>query len=152
LEGAYFIKTGELLSLSEQQLVDCSKPENNGCNGGLMDNAFTYAESNPLEIETDYPYRAVDDQCTFKQEKGKVRVTAIKDVPANDLKEMKKALTIGPISVAIQADTRIFQTYASGVLNSPDCGTHIDHGVLAVGYGTSPEGLEYFLVKNSWGE
>ena len=117
-----------------------------------MDNAFTYAESNPLEIETDYPYRAVDDQCTFKQEKGKVRVSAIKDVPANDLKEMKKALTIGPISVAIQADTRIFQTYASGVLNSPECGTRIDHGVLAVGYGTSPEGLEYFLVKNSWGE
>ena len=105
-----------------------------------------------MEQENDYPYRALDEECAFKQEKGKVRTSAVKDVPANNLREMKKALTFGPISVAIQADSKIFQSYSSGVLNSPECGTNIDHGVLAVGYGTSPEGLEYFLVKNSWGE
>ena len=149
LEGAHFIAHKELLSLSEQQLVDCSKA-NNGCNGGLMDYAFTYAEDQLLEVEQDYPYRAVDDECNYDVAKGKVKASGVRDVAPNDPQQLKAALNLGPVSVAIQADSKIFQNYVDGVINTDECGTTIDHGVLAVGYGK--EGAqEYVLVKNSWG-
>ena len=115
-----------------------------------MDYAFTYAEKDSVETESDYPYRAVDDQCKYDASKGKVKVTAVRDVTPNDPQQLKAALNLGPVSVAIQADSKIFQSYAEGVINSPECGTNIDHGVLAVGYGKDGP-VEYVLVKNSWG-
>jgi cathepsin L len=91
LEGANFVVTKELVSLSEQQLVDCSK-DNNGCDGGLMDYAFKYTETNALETEDDYPYQGVDADCKFSQEKGKVKASGYRDVPRNEPEQLKAAL------------------------------------------------------------
>merc|ERR1711934_189418 len=148
VEGADFIKNGKLNSLSEQQLVDCSK-QNNGCNGGLMDYAFKYIESNPLETEAEYAYLARKSLfgCRTKSSATKPgTVSTYMDVTTNSPTQLKAALAKGPVSIAIEADQSVFQMYTGGILDSASCGTKLDHGVLAVGYG---EG--YFLVKNSWG-
>lgn len=160
LEGAYFVKYGSVVSFSEQQLVDCDKFRNggsdNGCNGGLMDNAFSWISKNGgLCTEDDYPYvsgttqQRGDCSTSCSSVKGS-QITKFVDVPSSDDKQMMLALSNQPVSVAIQADQRAFQLYSSGVLTG-DCGTGLDHGVLAVGYGTDPNG-DYYLVKNSWGE
>lgn len=152
MEGAWAISTGKLLSLSEQQLVDCSsglKYGNHGCNGGTMDGSFQYAIDTGLCGEEAYPYTAKDGascmSCTVE-----VKMSSCKDVPSNNQMALKEAVSIGPVSVAIEADSRVFQHYTGGVLTSSECGTSLDHGVLVVGYGEEA-GLEYWLVKNSWG-
>ena len=147
VEGADFIKTGTLNSISEQQLVDCST-QNNGCNGGLMDYAFQYIESHPLETEGEYPYTARDGTCHTHQTPGVGTVSSYQDIASRDT-QMKAAISKGPVAVAIEADQAVFQSYSSGVITS-GCGSSLDHGVLAVGYGTE-NGQEYYLVKNSWG-
>jgi C1A family cysteine protease len=150
VEGAMFLKTGKLQSYSEQQLVDCSTSFGNmGCNGGLMDYAFTYIEKNPLEQESDYPYKAVDGKCSYVSTKGVGQVKSYTDVPTNSPTQLKAAIAKAPVSVAIEADQTAFQMYTSGVITK-GCGQSLDHGVLAVGYGTL-NGQGYFLVKNSWG-
>jgi len=149
VEGAMFQKTGTLASYSEQQLVDCSGSFGNmGCNGGLMDSAFQYIEQNPLELESEYPYTAMDGSCKATG-KGTGLVADYFDVTPNSVAQLKAAIAKGPTSVAIEADQFSFQAYTSGVITK-GCGTNLDHGVLAVGYGTL-NGVDYFLVKNSWG-
>lgn len=156
MEGAKFVKTGELVALSEQNLLDCDH-EDLGCNGGLMDNAFKFDEkSGGLCSESDYPYKARQGKvcmtnCTDVP--GSIVKTFI-DVPPGDEKALVSALAMQPIAVAIQADQFVFQFYKSGVLTDDSCGKagNIDHGVLAVGYGTDLDTQSpYFLVKNSWG-
>jgi len=150
VEGAMFIKTGTLQSYSEQQLVDCSGSYGNyGCNGGLMDNAFRYIESHPLETEAEYGYHARQGSCSYVKSKGVGKVASYTDVPTNSVAQLKAAIAKQPVSVAIEADQYSFQGYRSGVITS-GCGQQLDHGVLAVGYGTL-NGTPYFLVKNSWG-
>lgn len=151
LEGAWEIASGKLVSLSEQQFVDCDKKDS-GCNGGLMDTAFKFAEQNALCTESSYPYKAKGgsckaSSCTTGIAKG--GVTGFKDVSANSEQAMMSALNQQPVSIAIEADKSVFQLYKSGVL-SGSCGSNLDHGVLAVGYGTDG-GKDYWLVKNSWG-
>eukprot|EP00928_Gymnodinium_smaydae_P067952 TRINITY_DN5097_c0_g2_i1.p1 TRINITY_DN5097_c0_g2~~TRINITY_DN5097_c0_g2_i1.p1 ORF type:complete len:368 (+),score=108.34 TRINITY_DN5097_c0_g2_i1:68-1105(+) len=151
LEGAWAISSGKLTSLSEQQFVDCDQ-EDSGCNGGLMDSAFQYAENNALCTEESYPYEAAQKKCkaqscTVGIPKG--GVTGFKDVHPDDEEAMKSALQQQPVSIAIEADKAVFQLYHSGVLTGI-CGDQLDHGVLAVGYGTE-DGQDYWLVKNSWG-
>merc|ERR1712167_552616 len=152
VEGADAIKTGTLKSFSEQQLVSCST-QSNGCNGGLMDYAFSYiAQGNPLELEASYPYTSGSGRvasCSYSKSRGVGTVSGHHDVSAGSKSQMKAALAQQPVSVAIEADQMAFQAYTSGVISS-GCGTRLDHGVLAVGYGTEG-GQEYFLVKNSWG-
>lgn len=152
IEGANAITNGNLESLSEQELVDCSKKYGNmGCRGGLMDNAFHYVIDNGLCTENDYPYTASDDTCVSTDCKSAVKISSCADVPANNELALKEAVSKQPVSVAIEADTRTFQLYSSGVLTSDACGTNLDHGVLVAGYGTE-NGTPYWLVKNSWGE
>jgi len=151
LEGAWEIATGKLVSLSEQQFVDCDKVDS-GCQGGLMDNGFRFAEENAICTEESYPYKArggscASSSCTVGLAKGSV--TGFKDVPSDDEQAMMSAIAQQPVSIAIEADKSVFQLYKSGVLSST-CGTNLDHGVLAVGYGTE-NGQDYWLVKNSWG-
>merc|ERR1712195_10941 len=152
VEGADAIKTGTLKSFSEQQLVACSM-QNNGCNGGLMDYAFAWiAQGNSLELEASYPYTAGRGQrgsCKTDKSKGVGTVSGHQDVTAGSASQMRAALALGPVSIAIEADQMAFQSYTSGVITS-GCGKQLDHGVLAVGYGNL-NGDDFILVKNSWG-
>ena len=151
MEGAWAISMGSLVSLSEQQLVDCSKKYGNmGCKGGIMDNAFKYAMDVPMCSEASYPYTAVGGTCQSTTCKTVASFDGCSDVPPNNQALLKQAVANGPVSIAIEADTRVFQSYSSGVITSSDCGTSLDHGVLIVGYGTE-NGIDYWLVKNSWG-
>tara|TARA_Y100000996_G_scaffold412408_1_gene398441 strand:- start:225 stop:1199 length:975 start_codon:yes stop_codon:yes gene_type:complete len=149
MEGAWSIANGELLSLSEQQLVDCSKSYgNHGCFGGLMDSAFEYAIDNGMCLECDYPYNAKGGDCEKCQ--VYVEITDCVDVTKNNQLHLKEAVSTGPVSIAIEADSKIFQLYKSGVITGSECGTDLDHGVLIVGYGEESN-TKYWLVKNSWG-
>jgi len=153
LEGQHFKKSGELVSLSEQNLVDCSgKFGNQGCNGGLMDQAFDYIKANKgVDTEASYPYKAVDQKCKFKAANVGATVTGYTDVTSGDESALTDAIaTVGPISVAIDASHDSFQLYSSGIYNEPDCSSsELDHGVTAVGYDTSADG-DFYIVKNSW--
>jgi len=149
MEGDWAIKTGKFISLSEQQLIDCSTLYgNNGCSGGLMESAFEYAIDKGMCSESESPYKSIGGQCSECNKEahfsGCVNVT-----PKNQL-HLKEAVANGPVSVAIEADTLVFQFYKSGVINDVKCGTNLDHGVLVVGYGTENHN-DYWIVKNSWG-
>lgn len=147
-EGAWALSGHPLVSLSEQQLVDCST-QNNGCNGGEMDLAFQYIEQNGLCSYQSYPYTA--EQGTCQQCIPVAKLTGFLDVPSGNESALFGQLQYGPVSVAIEADQQSFQFYSSGVFNGP-CGTNLDHGVTLVGYGTdNASNLDYWIVKNSWG-
>ncbi|XP_045184511.2 procathepsin L-like [Mercenaria mercenaria] len=155
LEGQNFKKTGKLVSLSEKNLMDCSKPEGNmGCEGGLMDQAFAYVIKNKgIDTEESYPYQPRNGKCHFKSEDIGATETSCMDIDVGSEDDLQAAVaTVGPISVAIDASHSSFQLYRSGVYNERRCSSKkLDHGVLAVGYGTE-ESKDYWLVKNSWGK
>ena len=150
LEGAWFLANKTLPNLSEQQLVDCSTAQGNeGCNGGLMDYAFQYVIDNKgLGSEASYPYVATGPN-TCKKVASVVKIRNFTDVPTNSEAALLAAVARQPVSVAVEADQDSFQFYSSGVMTKA-CGTALDHGVLAVGYGTLG-GQNFYKVKNSWG-
>jgi len=153
MEGAWFIARNKLVSLSEQQLVDCSTAEGDqGCFGGLMDNAFEYVIKNGgLDTEGNYPYDARDGTCNKSlANRHAIQISSYHDVPTDDETQLEAAVQQQPVSVAIEADQPAFQFYKSGIFNKA-CGTQLDHGVLAVGYGEE-NGQKYWIVKNSWGD
>lgn len=153
MEGNNQLTTGKLISLSEQELVDCdTSGEDQGCNGGLMDDAFKFIKQNKgLTTEANYPYQGTDGTCD-KNKAGNhaAKINGYEDVPANSESALQKAVANQPVSVAIDAGGSDFQFYSSGVFTG-ECGTELDHGVTAVGFGTDADGTKYWLVKNSWG-
>jgi len=158
MEGAYKNKKGTLPSLSEQNFVDCDNRSNGGsdlgCNGGLMDSAFSWAKKNGgICTEAAYPYTSGTTKkagtCSQSCKQSQYAPIGFTDVAVKSDSAMMSALNLGPVSVAIEADQSAFQLYKSGVFTGT-CATNLDHGVLAVGYGTE-SGKDYYLVKNSWG-
>jgi C1A family cysteine protease len=154
LEGRAQIATGKLQQFSEQQFVDCDKGFGDmGCQGGLMDQAFTYLmQSKGACTEESYSYAGrggvcQSDSCTIGLQAS--QVTGYQDVEGTEA-ALQEAVAAGPVSVAVEADT-VFQFYSSGIVKSNFCGANLDHGVLAVGYGTE-NGVKYWKVKNSWGQ
>jgi hypothetical protein len=150
VEGIVFIKHAHLTSLSEQELMDCSFSYGNlGCSGGLMDNAFKYVQANGLCTEAAYPYTAKDGTCKKSSctASANSQIGGYKDVTHTE-NALGAAVDVQPVSIAIEADQSGFQLYKSGVFCG-NCGTNLDHGVLAVGYGTDT--TDYWKVKNSWG-
>lgn len=151
-EGITAISTGKLISLSEQELVDCDTQEDQGCDGGDMDSAFQFIIDNGgLTTESNYPYTAADGTCdTDKESDIAAKISGHEDVPSNSESSLLKAVVNQPVSVSIDASGSDFQFYSSGVFTG-SCGTDLDHGVTAIGYGTTSDGTKYWLVKNSWG-
>lgn len=155
LEGIYAITNKNLVSFSEQQIVDCDNglTKSHGCNGGLMTQVFEFIEKNGLCSEESYPYisgttqKAGTCQTTCKSVSGS-KISTYTEVSVNSDNAMMTALAQQPVSVAIYATTE-FQLYKSGVFTAK-CGTDLNHGVLLVGYG-SQDGLDYYILKNSWG-
>ncbi|XP_070841558.1 cathepsin S-like [Chaetodon trifascialis] len=153
LEGQLKKSTGVLISLSPQNLVDCSqKYGNHGCNGGFMTNAFRYIIQNQgIESDAAYPYVARRGQCKYNPEYRAANCSGYAFLPEGDEIALKEALSnIGPISVAIDASRPKFVFYRHGVYRDHTCTHNVNHGVLVVGYGTE-RGYDYWLVKNSWG-
>jgi len=149
VEGAVQVATGRLTSVSEQQLVDCAGSSGNqGCNGGLMDDAFNWIVSHKgIGSESSYPYTARDGTC--RDVPTVSTISGFKDVQQGSEPALMAALQTQPISIAIEADQSSFQMYKSGIFQGP-CGSQLDHGVLLVGMG-SEGGVNYWRVKNSWG-
>lgn len=155
IEGAWAISKGQLIDLSEQELVDCATGisyGSHGCNGGQMEGAFKFVIENGQCALSSYPYTSGTTKTGGSCQKCSpvAHITSCSDVKPNDQLSLKAAVARQPVSVAIEADTRYFQSYSGGILTSSSCGTNLDHGVLVVGYGTE-NGQDYWLVKNSWG-
>ncbi|XP_072174331.1 cathepsin L2-like [Diadema setosum] len=155
LEGQHFAKTGKLVGLSAQNLLDCSQAEGNyGCSGGFMDAAFQYViDNHGIDTEASYPYVAKDESCRFQASSVGATCTGYEDIPSGDEEALTKAIAgVGPISVAIDASQASMQFYESGVYNEPNCSsTSVDHAVLVVGYNSTAQGEEYYIIRNCWG-
>ncbi|XP_051495750.1 procathepsin L-like [Apus apus] len=159
LEGLVFNRTGKLVVLSEQNLIDCSrKLGNDGCRGGYMTRAFRYVRDNGgLNSERVYPYLATDaSSCRYNPRDKAANCSAVGLVAAGSEAALERAVAaVGPVSVAVDASSFHFHFYKSGVFSSVFCSQRVNHGMLAVGYGTSQErghNVSYWLLKNSWSE
>nr|P84346.1 RecName: Full=Mexicain [Jacaratia mexicana] len=145
IEGINKIITGQLISLSEQELLDCEY-RSHGCDGGYQTPSLQYVVDNGVHTEREYPYEKKQGRCRAKDKKGpKVYITGYKYVPANDEISLIQAIANQPVSVVTDSRGRGFQFYKGGIYEGP-CGTNTDHAVTAVGYGKT-----YLLLKNSWG-
>ncbi|KAK8691364.1 hypothetical protein V6N13_074875 [Hibiscus sabdariffa] len=156
VESMTQIKTGTLISLSEQQLLDCSRNgANHGCNGGLMVDAYQYIFQNGgISSEENYPYLDIQQHaCDVGKEAMKVTtVSGFKVVPANDENALANAVSEQPVSVGISARGKQFQFYNGHGVFTGDCDTNLNHAVTIIGYGKDEKGMEYWIIKNSWGE
>jgi C1A family cysteine protease len=149
VEGAFAVSTGTLLSLSEQQIVDCDRAGGDyGCNGGWQSGAFKYLEGHAQDTETEYPYTARDGTCHAVA--GHVKVTGYTTVTAGSSAALKAAIAKQPVSVTVNASSSAFQGYKTGIVNTSACGTSLNHAITAVGYGNT-NGQDYYIVRNSWG-
>lgn len=153
VEGIHQIKTGKLVSLSEQELVDCDTLDD-GCDGGVSYHALQWITTNGgITAEDDYPYTAKDDICnTTKLSHHAASISGFQRVATRSEASLTNAVVMQPVAVSIEAGGANFQHYSNGVYNGP-CGTQLNHGVTVVGYGQDEEtGERYWIVKNSWGE
>ncbi|MCL4134937.1 UNVERIFIED_CONTAM: hypothetical protein GTU68_011866 [Idotea baltica] len=154
LEAQHFRKTGKLVSLSEQNVIDCSSFfGNSGCDGGRIDSVFQYIKENKgIDTEESYPYNATVGKCRFNRKTVGAEDSGFVDIKEGNEDELMKAVAlIGPVTVGIDARSDKFLAYKSGIYWNKWCSpADIDHAVLVIGFGTE-DGKDYWLVKNSWG-
>lgn len=152
MESAWFLAGHTLVSLSEQQLVDCSRAYGNqGCNGGFYRQAYSYVIANKgITSEANYPYTAKDGACNkSKAVQYSASISSQVKVSANNPTALQAAVATKPTSVSVEADQSVWQNYKSGTITN-NCGTNLDHDVMAVGYDTTGS-TPFWIVKNSWG-
>jgi cathepsin L len=152
IESAWILAGHTMVTLSEQQLVDCSRKYGNvGCGGGFYRQAFSYVIANKgITSESNYPYTAKNGVCnTSKASQVSASISSKYDVPANNPTALQSAVAQQPTSVSVEADQAAWQNYRSGTITS-GCGTNLDHDVLAVGYDTTGS-TPFWIIKNSWG-
>lgn len=170
MEGAWAKKHGTLISLSEQELVDCVS-DCYGCDGGwpalaiefiingskpnnsfILPNHNTSNYSHGVEFEGSYPYLGTDNDCSYNSSLVAANFSNLVEIPTDSVAHLYDALlSVGPISVAIDAELDL-QHYQSGIFESNTCSnTTLDHAVTAIGYGISSLGKKYYIIKNSWG-
>ena len=149
MEGITKIKTGKLLTLSVQQLIDCVK--GSSCDGGYIEDAFSYIiKSGGITSASNYHYKAANGNCSkYRSYQHAAKIRGYVNLPQNNEAALLKAVAKQPDSVSIDASSKEFQLYSSGVFTGK-CDTSLDHGVTVVGYGVA-HGVKYWLVKNSWG-
>jgi cathepsin L len=154
-ESMYYIYTGStLLSLSEQDLVDCDVYDD-GCDGGSFDGAYSYVyyyQNGYFADESVYPYTATDGPCQFNQQSQAFLDDYGTLANPTESNLLAVVYEYGPVACAIDASHNSFQLYTTGVYNEPACSSEdLDHGILTVGYSTDASGTDYWIVKNSWG-
>ncbi|XP_063003379.1 procathepsin L-like [Elgaria multicarinata webbii] len=158
LEGLHFKRTGKLVSLSEQNLIDCSdKQRNYGCEGGNASRAFGYVLANGgINSERSYPYKGKKGECRYNPAQVAAKCTSIENVPKGNERALEQAVAkFGPVSVALDSRSKQFQFYKSGIFYSPWGGDVLNHAMLVVGYITSRKGgksKDYWILKNSWSQ
>ncbi|XP_017488271.1 PREDICTED: cathepsin L1-like [Rhagoletis zephyria] len=155
IESQVAIHTGQLVSLSEQNLLDCAVYGNNGCAGGLMNNAYEYVIQNGgIDTADSYPYLGAQRYCRFNTFSVGAQISSYVNLQRGSEAELMYALAhSGPVSVGMDASRQSLQFYSSGVYDDPSCSSYnLNHGVVVVGYGTTTDGVDYFKVKNSWGQ
>ncbi|KAM9383903.1 cathepsin S, ortholog 1 [Pholidichthys leucotaenia] len=154
LEGQMKKRTGVLVSLSPQNLVDCSTQDGNlGCRGGFISKAYSYIIRNGgVDSESFYPYEHKSGKCHYSVQGKAGYCSAYHILPRGEEQTLQAAVaSVGPIAVAVNAMLPSFHLYRAGLYNVPSCNPRlINHAVLVVGYGTAA-GQDYWLVKNSWG-
>lgn len=151
VEGALAIATGRLVDLSVQQVIDCSRRLGNmGCKGGYTSTTFDYMKKNDLMTWSAYPFTGELGNCEFSKSKGVASVEDYVQIPRYDANALLEAVAEQPVYVGIDASSKILQLYKEGIIDSPSCGSRINHAVTIVGYGTE-NGKDYWLIKNSWG-
>ncbi|XP_053575862.1 uncharacterized protein LOC128665147 [Bombina bombina] len=156
IESRYCIKKGELLELSEQQLVDCD-PINEGCCGGFPVNALGYVAQHGIMKRKDYEYTQQKFTCKYEENEAiQLNVTKYYVLPGED--NMASSLAYeGPLTVGFAVDED-FQLYSDGIFDG-DCAESANHAIIIVGYGTEQgnevdddESEDYWIIRNSWGK
>ncbi|KAK9220730.1 hypothetical protein WN944_009153 [Citrus x changshan-huyou] len=151
VEGITQISSGNLIRLSEQQLLDCSSNGNSGCVEGKSDIAFKYIIKNQgIATEADYPYHQVQGSCGRKHATA-AKISSYEVLPSGDEQALLKAVSMQPVSINIEGTGPDFKNYKGGIFNGV-CGTQLDHAVTIIGFGTTEDGTKYWLIKNSWGD
>lgn len=155
VEGQHFLKTGKLVSLSEQNLIDCTDAHGeSGCKGRSRHDTLDWMISHGgVESEKAYPYKGVSESCKYNQKLSAATVQKVIDIPSGNESKLQEAIVqIGPISVAVDYSAESFQFYSSGIYFEPKCDpNNLNHAVLVVGYGTDDHDGDFYIVKNSWG-
>jgi len=153
VSGAWSIKTGLLFPVSVQEIVDCSGPQGNqGCNGGLMDQAFQWVIANGGICDwQEYQYTAETGNCMAANCTNVAAIKGYTDVPSLDENALMLATYSTVVSTAVEADQSVFQFYTGGIIDSATCGDQLDHGMTVVGWGTD-KGVDYWTLRNMWGE
>lgn len=152
LEGAHFLKTGNLIKLSAQNLIDCVDEDESQCYWGNSMDAYNYIWNNDgIDTDQSYPYKEEKDKCNYNpNNNANVTVWGFRQIPSGDEEALTHAIaTVGPVTVAI--DSSLIHDYKGGVFHDPKCSQQMNHETLVVGYGTDDNDGDYYIIKNSYG-